>query len=205
VLGVALNAHAQQPAFRSGVELVRIPVNVAAVDATTAVGQLAAGDFSITEDGVAQEVAVFEHESLPISLCIVLDVSESMGQSTVARLTTNALRHIVNSLADEDEVAVVTFAADTSVAVPWTAAAVARKLSLTFTNRGGTAIIDGVRAALRQIDKSRGRRPIILVITDGGENSSRTSMSRVDTAAERDAGVCLEDRPTAAAEDEDRP
>lgn len=179
VLGVALNAQAQQPAFKSGVELVRIPVNVAAVDATAVVGQLAAGDFSITEDGVAQEVAVFERESLPISLCVVLDVSESMGQSMVARLTTNALRDVVNSLADGDELAVITFAADVSVAVPWTAAAEARKLSLTFRNRGGTAIIDGVRAAFRQIDKSQGRRPIILVITDGGENSSRTSMSRV--------------------------
>lgn len=179
VFGVALNAQAQQPSFKSGVELVRIPLNVAPTDATAALGQLAAGDFSITEDGVAQEVAVFERESLPISLCVVLDVSESMAEATVARRAMDAFRRVVNSLAEDDELAVVTFAADVSVAVPWTAAAAARKLSLTFASKGGTAIVDGVRGALRQIDKSKGRRPVILVITDGGENSSRTSLSRV--------------------------
>ena len=178
-MATTVTSVAQQPSFKSGVELVRIPVNVATVDATTAVGQLAAGDFSITEDGVAQEVAVFERESLPISLCVVLDVSESMAESTVARRAMDAFRRVVNSLAEDDELAVVTFAADVSVAVPWTAAAAARKLSLTFTSKGGTAIVDAVRAALRQIDQSKWARPVILVISDGGENSSRTSISRV--------------------------
>ena len=178
-MAATVTSVAQQPSFKSGVELVRIPVNVRAVDATTAPTELTAADFSIAEDGVAQPVAMFEREQLPISLCIVLDISYSMGEATVARLATSAFAHVVNRLAKDDELAVITFARDATVAVPWTPATEARKLSLALSTREGTAIIDGVRAALRQVDQTNSRRPIILLITDGGENASRASMAQI--------------------------
>ena len=70
---------AQQPAFRAGVELVRIPVSVMR-SGQPAVDGLSASDFKLTEDGVAQSITLFEREALPVSLCIALDVSGSMSE-----------------------------------------------------------------------------------------------------------------------------
>ena len=71
---------AQQPAFKAGVELIRIPVNLTQGNKPVEPGVLTAADFRVTEDGVAQAVALFERESLPLSLCIVVDASGSMRQ-----------------------------------------------------------------------------------------------------------------------------
>src|ERR1044072_4800142 len=106
-----------QPAFKSGVDLVRIPVTVMRSGESVREG-LTAADFSLTEDGVAQSIAVFERETLPISLCIALDVSGSMdhGPIDVARL---AIRAVSAELREPDEIAVITFADTPQVVIPW--------------------------------------------------------------------------------------
>jgi len=180
LLGLAVGLSGFQPAFRSGVELVRIPVNVSSTaDTPVDVGGLTAADFVITEDGVPQQAALFERESVPLSLCILLDISHSMGEQAAAHLATGAYGHVVSLLEPGDEVSVITFAMDASVAVPWTPAEKAARARLALKTEGGTAIVDGVRSALRQVDKTTRRRPVILVITDGGENASRTAMSEL--------------------------
>ncbi len=77
---VTTSAAAQQPAFKSGVELVRIPVNLTQGDKPVQPGVLTAADFKVSEDGAEQSIALFERELVPISLCIVFDASASMGK-----------------------------------------------------------------------------------------------------------------------------
>jgi hypothetical protein len=118
---------AQQPEFKSGIDLVRIPVSIMRSGEPVRDG-LTAADFTLTEDGIAQSIAVFEREALPLSVCIALDVSGSMGESAV--LTAAAIRSVSAELGASDEIAIMTFAETSRLLVPWSAPAAAARLSL---------------------------------------------------------------------------
>ncbi len=54
---------------------------------------------------------------------------------------------------------------------------------LTFTqSKGRTALLDGVYMAMNQMKKARNPRKAILIISDGGDNSSRYTESEVKNA-----------------------
>ena len=99
-----------QPTFRSGVELVRIPVNLErSADAAIPPEALTTA-FTVLEDDVPQQVSLFEREVVPLRLCIVLDISHSMIDPLASRLSTGAYGHVIFALGAADEVAVITFA-----------------------------------------------------------------------------------------------
>jgi Ca-activated chloride channel homolog len=168
---------AEQPTFRTGVELVRIPVSVMRSGRPASDG-LSASDFKLTEDGVAQSITLFERESLPVSLCIALDVSGSMSQGP-ADLAAAAIRSLTSELSESDELALITFAQTSQVLVPWSPPAAAARLSLTAEIMGSTSLNDATRAAFALIESAHNPRPVVLLITDGFDNSSRTRLQDV--------------------------
>ena len=179
-LVLALSSLLQPQVFRSGVELVRIPISLTPIDPRTSpASSPGPADFSILEDGVRQEIALFERESLPVRVCVVLDISHSMLDPTAARLSTGAYGHVISLLAPSDDVSVVTFAMYNDVAMSWRSARKAADHRLQVKSEGGTAIVDAIKAGMRQIDQAAPGRSIILVITDGGENASAAALSEV--------------------------
>ena len=169
-----------QPTFRSGVELVRIPVTlVPGTEAAIATDSLNAASFTVLEDGVPQQVSLLERESVPLRLCIVLDISHSMMDPRASKLSTGAYGHAITALAAADEVAVITFAMTSSRVMSWTPAAKAAAMPLRLRTDGGTAILDAVKRAMKELDSSKPGRPVILVITDGGENASFTGLNEL--------------------------
>jgi Ca-activated chloride channel family protein len=176
VLGV-MSASAQQPAFKSGVDLVRIPVNVMR-SGEAVVNGLSASDFTLREDGVVQSITLFERETLPLSLCIVLDVSGSMSQGP-AELAGAAIRNVTSLLDESDELAILTFAQTSELLVPWSAPAAAARLSLRAEILGSTSLHDATRAAFGLLESARNPRQIVLLITDGFDTSSRTRLRDV--------------------------
>jgi Ca-activated chloride channel homolog len=179
-LVLALSSLLQPQVFRSGVELVRIPISLAQVEPRTSpASSLGPADFSILEDGVRQEIALFERESMPVRVCILLDISHSMLTTSASRLSLGTYGHVISLLAPSDEVSVVTFAMGNDVVMPWRSASKAADHQLKLISEGGTAIVDAVKAGMRQIDKAAPGRALILVITDGGENASAAALSDV--------------------------
>ena len=63
--------------FRTGVEIVQMAATVVDADGRL-VGDLGRGDFEIFEDGRPQPLTHFTRERVPLSLGVVLDVSQSM-------------------------------------------------------------------------------------------------------------------------------
>ena len=176
-LVVALTALlAGQPAFKSGVDVVRIPVTVMR-GGEPAVDGLTAADFSVTEDGVTQSIAVFERDSMPLSLCIALDVSGSMSES--ASLAIKAIRNVTAELRSSDEIALMAFADGSHVLIPWSAPQAATQLAIAAEMGGSTSLHDATRAALDLLDSARNPRPVVLLITDGFDNSSRTRLTDI--------------------------
>jgi VWFA-related protein len=169
---------AQQPVFKAGVELVRIPVNVTRGDKPVEPGVVTAADFRVTEDGVAQTVTFFQREALPLSVCVVVDASGSMRGST-GEAALAALRQVLTRLLPEDEVSVIAFAGEPMVAAPWMPAPEITRMTAKLETRGATALNDAVLRAFEMIDTATNARPVVLVISDGGENTSRASISQL--------------------------
>ena len=139
---------------------------------------MSASDFTLTEDGVTQSITVFERDTLPLSLCIALDVSGSMSQAP-AGLAVAAIRSLSTELSESDELALLTLAQTSDLLIPWSSPAAAARLSLTLETWGPTSLNDAARAALALIDSARNPRPVVLLITDGFDNSSRTRLQDV--------------------------
>lgn len=181
VFTMAPAAQSQQPQFTSGVELVRIPVTLTQGDKPVEPGVVTAVDFKVTEDGVAQRVTLFERESLPLSLCIVFDASASMGKGSIPEFAAASLRQVLTRLLPEDEVSIVAFADRPVVVAPWTPAPDVVKLAVKLEARGPTSLNDALLVSLGEINGARNPRPVILLISDGGENSSRASLADIVT------------------------
>jgi VWFA-related protein len=177
-VAVALAAVVQaQPTFRSAVDLVTIPVTVTARDSTRRVGELGKADFRIYEDGVLQELAVVSHEPRALSVCILVDSSPSMASGR-QQLAIRAIDTLLKGLKPSDEASLHFFAARFTTVFPWTPATEIKPVSwLQWRLSLGTALIDALKAALRQVEQARNALPVILVVSDGGENASGTSLT----------------------------
>jgi Ca-activated chloride channel family protein len=175
-VALAAVVHAQ-PLFRSAVDLVTVPVTVTAKDTLLRVGKLGTADFRVYEDNVLQELTVVSHEPRALSLCILLDSSPSMASGRQP-LATRAIDTLLKGLDEDDEASVHFFAARFTTVLPWTPGADITPISwLEWRLSLGTALIDALKEGLKQVESARNPLPVILVVSDGGENVSGTSLS----------------------------
>ena len=185
-LAGAIPSTQQPPSFKSSVQLVTVPIAVT----NTKRDQLitsgpTADDFRVFEDGVSQQVTLFSQDRRPTSLCIVVDASGSMASAQRLELGVSALQHVVRGLAKGDEIAIVRFASDVTVMLPWTREPDPARLSWQLEPGAGTvansSITDAAKVALGVIDTATNPRRALLLISDGYENTSQTSLARVVT------------------------
>jgi VWFA-related protein len=163
--------------FRSGSELVTTAVTVRDAEGRL-VTTLTQADFIIEEDGVAQPITQFTRERVPVSLALTLDISDSMrGQRMVdAR---GALAHFLDRLlAPEDEAELLGFNHETRVFVPWTIDRTLMRTKLEeLRPSGGTALYDAIDLALPQFDARTHPRAAILLVSDGADTASDTTIT----------------------------
>jgi VWFA-related protein len=89
----------------------------------------------------------------------------------------------------EDEFFLVTFNDRPELVMPFTTDVEEMQNRLTFTqSKGRTALLDGIYMAMSQMKKARNPRKALLIISDGGDNSSRYTESEVKNAV-READV----------------
>jgi Ca-activated chloride channel homolog len=169
-----------QPAFRSSVDLVTIPVTLSSRDHARH-GELGPADFRVLEDGVVQTIAIVSHEPRRLSLCVLLDSSPSMasGRGALASRTIDA---VLAALRPDDEASILLFASGVRTLLPWTPVSQLKPISwIQWRLALGTALIDAMREAFRAMEQASNPQPVILVVSDGGENASRTPLARMVT------------------------
>ena len=88
--------------FRSGIELVQVTATVRDANGRL-VGDLDRDDFEIAEDGVPQTITQFQQGRVPVSLGVVLDVSESMYGQRMDDARFALRRFLVDLLEPSDE------------------------------------------------------------------------------------------------------
>jgi VWFA-related protein len=158
--------------------VIHVDVNLVMVDATvkTKSGQIMGGlkkeDFELREDGVPQKIDIFSKDELPLSVALVLDLSDSIGPF-LAPLR-QAANTALSALKPDDEVSLFTFSTEAELRVPFTKdkAQLAQQINA-FKVGGATNINDGIFVAARYLlgAPPKGRRVIILISDDVGTDA----------------------------------
>jgi len=147
-------------------------------------------DFTLYENGVPQKITYFntgQHEL--VSLGLLIDVSGSMARKLSRAV--NALRSFIHSIHLEDDVFLLEFNHRPARLQDFTDSRSLLSKALTLLRaRGGTALYDAVLEGLRRVKQGRHAKKAILVITDGMDTASFSSLNRVVESARR-AGVLI--------------
>ena len=138
-------------------------------------------NFRIYEDKVEQEIAHLTSEDAPLSVGVVFDTSGSMG--TKLAWSRQAVWQFMKIANPEDEFFLIEFADSPKLTIKFTQNAEEIQNQLLFTQpKGRTALLDAVYLAMNQMKKARNPRKAILIISDGGDNSSRYTEGEVKNA-----------------------
>lgn len=164
--------------IRVQAELVLIPVTVTDPLNRSVTG-LEKKDFRVFEEKVEQNVTHFASEDAPLSVGIVFDTSGSMGSKL--QKSRQAVAQFVKQANPEDEFFLVEFSERPELVMGFTKDPEEIQSRLTFTqSRGRTALLDGVYLAIHEMKKNaHNPRRALLVISDGGDNSSRYTESEI--------------------------
>jgi len=161
-------------------KLVLVPVSVCD-PANHPVTGLEREHFRLFDDRVEQNVTHFSMEDAPVAVGMVFDTSGSMGSKL--RVSRAAAAQFFAQGNPEDEYFLVEFNDHPKLAVPLTSNPEDIQVRLTFSeSKGRTALLDAIMLALHEMKKSTKTRKALLIISDGGDNSSRYSEGEVRKA-----------------------
>ena len=145
--------------------------------------------FKVFEDKVEQQITQFSSEDAPLAVGLVFDTSGSMGAKL--QKSRQAVAQFFKTANPEDEFFLVQFSDRPELVMPFTHSTEEIQNRLTFTQaKGRTALLDGIYLAMNQMRKAHNPRKAILVISDGGDNSSRYTETEIKNAV-READVQL--------------
>lgn len=180
ILVVGLWVHTAAQQFRSGVELVRLPVVVTGRDGLLVRG-LTAASFDVREDGAPQTISAFAEgapgEAVPLHLGLLLDASGSMEKDL--RQAANAAVQFVTALDEAADVTFVDF--DTSIRIGRFQPASYEHLFERIRSPkadGMTALWDAIASYIRGTEGRAGQH-VLLLYTDGFDSASRLSFPQL--------------------------
>jgi Ca-activated chloride channel family protein len=166
----------QAGVFRSGAKMV--PIYATVTDPQGAlVPNLTREDFEILDNNVRQELVVFENQTQPITAIVMLDSSGSMTNSL--KLVNAGAEQFIIRLLPQDKAQVGAFNDKVEFSGTFTSdrdELVAALKELDFGNP--TRLYDAIDQSLDRLAAVEGRR-VIVVLTDGDDNSSKVGQGDV--------------------------
>lgn len=192
-LSLGLQAQAQTPSEQQAdTEVLRVQTSLVTVPVSVKSHQggytpnLRRADFRIYEDGVEQDIAHFETVDMPLTVVLMLDMSDSTGAEL--KEIQNAAFAFLNQLRSEDRALIVAFDKRFIKLAEATSDREALSVAISRVQTGGgTALYDAVDAAVNeQLRQIPGRKAVVM-LTDGIDTASvrATYESTVRAAAEQ--------------------
>jgi Ca-activated chloride channel family protein len=134
--------------------------------------------FHVYEDGVAQTIAGFRHEDVPVSLGILIDSSGSMYDKRAA--VEQASLDFVKLSNPADEAFLVDFSWEAFIDQDFTNDPNKLQQGLSYIkSSGGTAIYDALVASADYLTKNaKHTKQVLLIVTDGEDNASSASLEQ---------------------------
>jgi Ca-activated chloride channel family protein len=177
---------AQEPRFRVDVRLVRILATVK-TGSGQLVGDLQKSDFQVFDNGVRQELAIFEHHNeQPLSIALMIDTSASTGIDL--RYESESVNRFLHALFREgnpqDAVKLYSFNYETTPLSGFERRADLLERALKgLKSEGGTSLYDALSFAADSLEDREGRH-VIVVVTDGGDTTSAKNFHQALEAAQ---------------------
>jgi Ca-activated chloride channel homolog len=159
------------------VNLIQLPVTVNDKDGLMVAG-LKQENFQVLEDKVPQEISLFKHEDIPLSLGLVIDNSGSM-RTRRERVHSGALTFVRESNPD-DQTFVIAFDDVAYLQQDFTGSLGDLVDALDDLDpRGGTALYDAVYLGMEHVKKGQLDKKAVLVISDGEDKDSQWSYEKL--------------------------
>ena len=157
--------------LRIDTNLVLVPVSVCDPMNRPVTG-LEREHFKVFDDRVEQTVTHFAMDDEAVAVGLVFDISGSMGPKL--RLAREAAAQFFSTANPEDEFFLVEFNDQPRLVTPLTSSTEEIQNQLAFAqSKGRTALLDALALSLHELKRSTKRRKALLIISDGGDNSSR--------------------------------
>jgi Ca-activated chloride channel homolog len=169
------------PTFEVGIEVINL--NLAVTDTRNRyVTDLTAKDFAVYEDGIRQELSLFTHENLPISMAVLIDGSASMDEKLPTAQA--AATRFVKTLRPEDAAEIIQFNDRATVLQDFTSDHAQLEAAIRSTQAAGpTALHNALYIALKELGKQKKagqlRRLAIVLLTDGEDTASLVTDEQV--------------------------
>jgi Ca-activated chloride channel family protein len=161
------------------VELTSITATVRDQDGRLVTG-LSREAFEIYEDGVRQEITQFTNERVPVSLVVLLDMSDSMYGRRLDDARTAVSTFLTDLVDPGDEFLVVAFNHQPYFLSWWTRERNRLTAMLEpIRPTGGTAVYDAVMAAIPQFTVRGNQRAALVLISDGADTASDATLRDV--------------------------
>ena len=185
VASVVLVAQDPSARFQSGVDLISVTATVIDRDGHLVTG-LPRDAFEVYEDGERQTITQFTNERVPVSLAVLLDVSDSMFGQRLVDARSAVERFLFDLLNKEDEFSIVAFNHEPRPLTPWTQAPeVVRTAMSTLRPFGATALYDALLTTLPMMNTRTKQRASVLIISDGADTASDAALREVRSALVR--------------------
>ena len=176
-LGVPPAASRPSANLRIDTNLVLVPVTVCDPQNRPVTG-LEKEHFRVLDDHVEQTITHFSMDDEPVAVGLVFDTSGSMGPKL--QKSRQAAAEFFRTSNTEDEYFLVEFNDQPKLVVPLTRNVEEIQNQLTWAqSKGRTALLDAIFLAMNEMKKSKKNRKALLIISDGGDNSSRYTESEV--------------------------
>jgi Ca-activated chloride channel homolog len=157
--------------LRTDSNLVLVPVTVCDSNNRPVTG-LEKEHFKLFDDKVEQTVTHFAMDDEPVAVGMIFDISGSMQAKL--RTSRQAAVEFFKTANPDDEFFLVEFNDQPKLMAPLGTAIGDIASQLTFSqSKGRTALLDAIFLGLNEIKKSQKSRKALLIISDGGDNSSR--------------------------------
>ena len=167
----AASERGPRPNIRVDAPLVLIPVTVCDPLNRPVTG-LEKEHFRVFDNKVEQTLTHFSMEDEPLAVGLVFDTSGSMG--TKLRKSRMAAGAFFQTANPDDEFFLVQFNDTPRLTVPITRDTEEIQTQLAFTEaKGRTALLDAIYLSIHELKKANRQRKALLIISDGGDNSSR--------------------------------
>jgi VWFA-related protein len=140
------------------------------------VNDLTRSDFKVFEDKTLQTIISLQHQDTPVSIGLVVDNSGSMSSKRAA--VASATLDLVKASNPQDETFVINFSDQAYLDQDFTSDLDKLQNGLSHLSlSGGTALYDTVVTAADKMERSATRpRKVLIVITDGDDNSSKLTL-----------------------------
>ena len=168
--------------LKSAVEVVTVDAQVLRKKTGSPLGSLTRDDFEVYEDGTRQQVTYFSQDTLPLSVVLLFDLTDSVRP--VLKPLANGALEALQHLKPEDEVAVMVYAASAQLLQDFTTdrtlAVAAIERASDMKSREAAFFNEGVFQASAEAAKTKipNSRRVIIWLTDNVPNIPSEQMRR---------------------------